>query len=65
MNKFQTNGLLLMLAPLFVISSDLLVTKFTTHAAVGQINKKNVTEEKFSLTKRYFNTEFKKFPVDK
>lgn len=72
MNKFQTNGLLLMLAPIFVISSDFLVSKFTTQAAIGKFNKSNrlqvdSTAGEFPspgpIGARYFNTKLKKYPV--
>ncbi|EGV64075.1 hypothetical protein CANTEDRAFT_114112 [Yamadazyma tenuis ATCC 10573] len=70
MNRFSTNSLLLVLAPIFVVSTDILVSKYTTHAAVSQIYQKNREvdlsyQNTHSITSRYFNTKLKKYPVDK
>lgn len=73
MNKFNTNSILLMLAPIFVVSSDFLVSKFTTQAAVGKFNQTNRLQlEAYRpgsngspIGSRYFNTKLKKFPVER
>lgn len=57
-----------MLAPIFVVSSDYLVSRSTTQAAMGKITQKNKASETFTpgpMGPRYFTSYFHNYPVDK